>query len=177
MFAGGVATRLAPLGLGRLGLAALAAVVAGAAAAAILDPWLGVIDGAWIDNWAALSLIIGAIAAVVVGLAAHLGRLGIALAGFAMVLVANVFSGIASAPELLPEPVGALGQLMPAGAGGNLLRSTAFFDGAAAADHALVLAAWTAAGIAALIVAVARTRLPLLLNPDDREPAGARARP
>jgi choline dehydrogenase-like flavoprotein len=67
--------------------------------------------------------------------------------------VANAFSGIASAPELLPEPVGALGQLMPAGAGGNLLRSAAFFDGAGAAEHARVLAAWTAAGIAAFVAA------------------------
>ena len=41
-----------------------------------------------------------------------------------MVLVGNPFSGVGSAPELLPQPVGGIGQLMPPGAGGNLLRST-----------------------------------------------------
>jgi hypothetical protein len=47
-----------------------------------------------------------------------------------MVLVGNPLSGISSAPERLPEPAGALGPLLPPGAGGSLLRSTAFFDGA-----------------------------------------------
>ena len=49
-----------------------------------------------------------------------------------MVLIGNPFSGVGSAPELLPQPIGAIGQLMPPGAGGNLLRSTGFFDGAGA---------------------------------------------
>jgi hypothetical protein len=47
-----------------------------------------------------------------------------------MVLIGNPFSGVGTGPELLPQPVGAIGQLLPPGAGGNLLRSTAFFDGA-----------------------------------------------
>jgi hypothetical protein len=43
---------------------------------------------------------------------------------------------------------------MPPGAGGNLLRSTGFFDGAAAGGHLVVLLAWAAAG---LVLFAART--------------------
>jgi hypothetical protein len=47
---------------------------------------------------------------------------------------------------------------MPPGAGGNLLRSTGFFDRAAAGGHAAVLVAWTLAGLAVLLAAGARHR-------------------
>ena len=57
---------------------------------------------------------------------------------------------------MLPRPAGAIGQLMPPGAGAHLLRSTAFFDGAAAAGHAAVLAGWALLGLCALAVAARR---------------------
>jgi len=76
-----------------------------------------------------------------------------------MVFVGIPFSGVGSAPELLPQPVGWLGQLMPPGAGGNLLRSTGFFDGAGGGRHIAVLAIWALAGFAALGIAAARRRL------------------
>jgi hypothetical protein len=44
-----------------------------------------------------------------------------------MIFVGNPWSGIASAPELLPTSAGLIGRLLPPGAGGNLLRNTAFF--------------------------------------------------
>ena len=97
-----------------------------------------------------------AIAATVAGLQALIGAPGIAVAALLMVLIGNPFSGIASSPEMLPRPAGTIGQLMPPGAGGNLLRSTAFFDGAAAAGHAAVLAAWALLGLCALAVAARR---------------------
>jgi hypothetical protein len=52
--------------------------------------------------------------------------------------------------------VGGIGQLMPPGAGANLLRSTGLFDGAGAAEHVAVLAAWALAGLAALAIAELR---------------------
>jgi hypothetical protein len=97
-----------------------------------------------------------AIAAAVAGLQALIGRPGIAVVALLMVLIGNPFSGISSAPEMLPRPAGTIGQLMPPGAGGNLLRSTAFFDGAAAAGHALVLAAWALLGMGGLAIAARR---------------------
>ena len=47
---------------------------------------------------------------------------------------------------------------MPPGAGGNLLRSTGFFDGAGAGTHLVVLAAWSLVGLALLAAAALRSR-------------------
>ena len=54
------------------------------------------------------------------------------------------------------------GSCCPPGAGGNLLRSTGFFDGAAAGGHVAVLAAWVLAGLALLVAAAlhVRSRVP-----------------
>ena len=82
-----------------------------------------------------------------------MGERGAVLGALTMVLIGNPFSGVATAPELLPQPVGAIGQLMPPGAGGNLLRSTGFFDGAGAGSHVVVLVVWAVAGLALLAVA------------------------
>jgi hypothetical protein len=122
-------------------------LLAGLAATAIVEGWLDVLQGHWLANAAAFSVVVLAIAATIAGLRAWLGEKGIAVGALLMVLIGNPFSGVAAAPELLPRPVGDLGQLMPPGAGGNLLRSTGFFDGAAAGGHLAVLLAWAAAGV------------------------------
>jgi hypothetical protein len=92
-----------------------------------------------------------------------LGAGGIGLAVLAVFLLGNPLSGLTSAPELLPQPWGAVGQFLPPGAGGSLLRSVAFFDGAGAAVPAWVLAAW--AGVALLLTAATKAsrlrRLPV----------------
>jgi hypothetical protein len=75
--------------------------------------------------------------------------------------VGNPLSGITSAPELLPKPWGTLGQLLPPGAGGSLLRSTAFFGGWGSGAHLAVLIAWILFGCAAL--AASAWRQPRLL--------------
>jgi hypothetical protein len=153
---GVVAVLLTASWLGRLGLLAAGSILGGLAATAIVQSWLDVVGGSWAANAAALTLTILAIASIVAGLMAIFGEV---IAGaLTMVLIGNPFSGVGSAPELLPEPVGGLGQLMPPGAGGNLLRSTGFFDGAAAGGYALVLAAWALAGVALLVAAGIRER-------------------
>ncbi len=76
-----------------------------------------------------------------------------------MILVGNPFSAVATAPELLPRPAGGIGQLLPPGAGANLLRSTGYFDGAAAGGHIAVLAAWTCFGLALIGLAAWRLRV------------------
>ncbi|MFF5645823.1 MULTISPECIES: ABC transporter permease [Streptomyces] len=128
-----------------------AAGLVGVAATAIAHSWLGVITGDWWTEAGAIGLTVLAIGSAVAGLAALLGTKGIGLGALLMVLLGNSFSGVTSAPELLPEPVGAIGQWLPPGAGGSLLRSVAFFDGAAASGAALVLAAWAVLGLAAVL--------------------------
>jgi hypothetical protein len=145
---------------GRAGLLAAGSIGTGLVATAIIQGWLDVVGGDWVANAAVLSLVVLAIGSTVAGLYALLGERGIALGVLAMVFVGNPFSAASSAPELLPEPVGGLGQLMPPGAGANLLRSTGFFDGAAAGGHVAVLAAWALAGLVLLAVAAARSASP-----------------
>jgi hypothetical protein len=157
---GVLATVLASGALARAGLVLGGSVLAGLAATAIVQPWLDVVGGDWVANAAALSLTVAAMATVNARLRALVGERGIAHGALTMILVGNPFSGVGSAPELLPEPVGGLGQALPPGAGGNLLRSTGFFDGAAAGGYVWVLAAWAVAGLGLLFAAAARARVP-----------------
>jgi hypothetical protein len=113
-----------------------------------------------VANAAALSLTVLAIAAAVAGGYSLLGEKGAVLAALTMLLVGNPFSGVGSAPELLPQPVGGMGQLLPPGAGANLLRSTGFFDGAAAGGHIAVLGVWAVAALALVLIAGARHARP-----------------
>jgi hypothetical protein len=127
-------------------------VLAGLAGAAVLQGWLGVLPGGYLANAAAIGLFALATAATVTGLGALLGVPGVGLGAFLLFLVGNSLGGVAAAPELLPQPWGALGQWLPVGAGANLLRSTAFFDGAGAARPLAILAGYAVLG---LLLAVA----------------------
>jgi hypothetical protein len=142
---------------GRTCLVLAGSVLAGLSAALVVDTWLGVVEGSWLANAGVLTLTVLAIASAMVGLYALLGRHGLGLGAAAMILVGNPFSAAAAAPELLPQPVGGIGQLMPPGAGANLLRSTGFFDGAGAGEHVAVLAIWALAGLVALAWPMRRT--------------------
>lgn len=144
----GVAFAVAVPGVGRgVAGALLASVGSGAAVVGVAQSWLGVLEGDWWLNAGVVALTVAAISVTVVGLAALVGRAGIGLAALLMMVVGNPFSGIASAPELLPGGWGAFGQFLPPGAGGSLLRSTSFFDGAAAGQPLVVLGSWLAGGL------------------------------
>ncbi|MEV4880019.1 ABC transporter permease [Streptomyces cyaneofuscatus] len=130
-----------------------AAALVGLAAAAVTHSWLGVIAGSWWAEAGVLGLTVLAIGSAVAGLGALLGPRGLGVGGLLMILLGNSFSGVTSAPQLLPEPVGAIGQWLPPGAGGSLLRSVAFFDGSAAGGPVLTLALWSALGLAAVLIA------------------------
>jgi len=139
-----------PPGLRQTAAVLAAAVAGGLVATAMVQSWLGALGGTWIVNAGVLSLTMLATASLLLGLATLGGHVGLALGGLTMVLVANPWSGISSAPELLPEPLGWIGQLLPPGAGGNLLRSTAFFDNAGGEGHLAVLLTYTALGLSAI---------------------------
>ncbi|GAB2925964.1 membrane protein [Micromonospora polyrhachis] len=127
-------------------------VLAGLVGAAVLQGWLGVLSGTYLLNAAALGLFTLAVSATVAGLGAALGPAGLGLGTLLVFLVGNALSAIASAPELLPQPWGTLGQWLPIGAGGTLLRSTAFFDGAGALVPGLILAGYAMVGLALTLV-------------------------
>lgn len=151
-----------------------ASALVGIAATAIAHSWLGVVTGDWWTEAGAIGLTVLAIASAVGGLAALLGSKGIGVGALLMVLLGNSFSGVTSAPQLLPEPVGLIGQWLPPGAGGSLLRSVAFFDGAAAGGPAVTLAVWSAVGLAAVLAGARRrpeTGAAAAPSAERREPA------
>ena len=153
---GVLAAVLGSSGFRRAALAVTGSLLAGVAATLIVQTWLDIIEGSWAVNAAALSLTVLAVAAAVAGGYSLLGERGAVLVALTMVLVGNPFSAVGSAPELLPPPVGGIGQLLPPGAGANLVRSTGFFDGRAAGGHIAVLLAWALAGVALILIADAR---------------------
>jgi hypothetical protein len=157
---GVLGVRIASGALPRVGLLVAGSVLAGLTAALTVQSWLDVVDGDWLVNAGVLALTVLAIASFTAGLTALLGVPGVIVAALTLVLIGNPFSAVGSAPELLPEAAGTIGQLMPPGAGGNLLRSTGFFDGADAGGHVAVLVVWALAGIAALLASGARGRRP-----------------
>ncbi|MFI5833849.1 hypothetical protein ACIA5A_09250 [Micromonospora sp. NPDC051300] len=128
------------------------AVLAGAAGVAVLHGWLGLLDG---DPWreaGVIGLFSLAAAGTVAGLGALLGRAGLGLGALLVFLVGNPLSAVAAAPELLPQPWGTVGQFLPVGAGGTLLRSAAFFDGAGAGRPLAVLAGYALVGLALVLL-------------------------
>lgn len=135
-----------------------AAALVGLTAAGITQGWLDVIPG---NFWAltgsfALAVLAGGTA--VAGLGALLGQRGLGLGALLVVLLGNPFSGVTSAPEMLPQSVGLPGQWLPPGAGGSLLRSVAFFDGNGASGPLLTLSVWTLLGLAAVALAALQRR-------------------
>ncbi|GLY07995.1 MULTISPECIES: ABC transporter permease [Actinoplanes] len=146
-------------GTGRRIVGALAfAVAGGLAITAILQFWFGSLDGSYLTNVGAISLTVAATSFTLLGLESLLGYPGLGLGAVIMMLIGNPLSGSATAPEMLPGWSGALGQLLPPGAGGQLLRSVAFFDGHGSAHAIIVLAAWLAVGLALCVAGGVRSR-------------------
>ncbi|BFO19554.1 membrane protein [Streptomyces sp. KM77-8] len=149
---GGVAVTLLGLrGARAVGALTGSATLAGVVATALTHSWLEAVPGNWWAVAGTFALTALAMSAAVAGLAALVGRAGIALGSVVIMLLGNPFSGASSAPEMLPAPAGAIGQWLPPGAGATLLRSVSFFDGAATAGPALTLTWWAALGLGAVL--------------------------
>jgi hypothetical protein len=160
MLIGLVVTSLSRPGLGQASRLVAASAIVGLVAIGIVQGWLGILDGNPVVSAGVLGLMVLAIGATAAALTGLLGIGGIVVVAPLMVLVGNPFSSVSSAPQLLPKPVGLLGQPLPPGAGGNLLRSTAFFDRAGASGHLAVLVAWAVLGLVALAASALWHRQP-----------------
>ncbi|MCW3840161.1 hypothetical protein ONA70_08635 [Micromonospora yasonensis] len=145
------------------------AVLAGLVGAAVLHGWLGILGGSGWREAGAMALFALAAASTVAGLGGLFGGPGIGLGALLVFLVGNPLSAVGAAPELLPQPWGTVGQFLPVGAGGTLLRSAAFFDGAGASRALAVLTGYAALGLA--LVLVGRFRPAAAPAVDRRQPA------
>jgi hypothetical protein len=131
-------------------------VFAGAAAltiAAVLRYVFGSIETHFWEVTAGLTLGALATGLVVLGLGSLFGKTGLGIGAAVAMLLGNPLSGLASAPEMLPRGWCILGQLLPQGANGTLLRSTAYFSGAGATMAIVVLTCWALAGLVLIFVA------------------------
>lgn len=146
LIVGAVAALALPSARQRIAAVVGASVLAGLALVGVSQGWLGILEGSYLANSGVVMLGIAAIGLTVIGLRNVLGTAGIGVAALTFMVIGNPLSGITSASELLP--LGWLGQLLPPGAIGSGLRSTAYFDGAGAALPLLVLCAWALVGLA-----------------------------
>ncbi|WP_327257013.1 hypothetical protein [Streptomyces sp. NBC_01244] len=142
----------------RLAGALLFSVVTGAAVTAVLQFATHSIDGTYGITALGVALSMAAVSTTLLDLQALLGMAGFALGTALMMLLGNPLSGLATGPHWLPAGWSTLGQLLPPGASGSLLRAPAFFHGAGTGVPALVLTAWVATGTTLLLLADRRGR-------------------
>jgi hypothetical protein len=137
-------------------------VLAGLGAYLIAQGFLGALPHQPLATWAGFSLTILAISASTSAALTVIGPAGLGLSAAVMVFVGNPFSGVTSAPQLLPTAVDRIGQWLPPGAGASLIRDTAYFNGNGIGSHLAVLIAWATIGLAVTGLRGARAaRLPL----------------
>ncbi|MFJ4339563.1 hypothetical protein [Streptomyces sp. NPDC088915] len=135
----------------------LFSLLAGAAIAGCLQYGTGSLAGSYWLTALGLGLGMAALSMTFIGLEALAGFAGLGAGIAVMMLLGNPLSGLGSGPYWLPSGWSTLGQVLPPGASGSLLRSLAFFDGTGAAVPALTLAAWVALGLVLLFVADRRS--------------------
>ncbi|MEV6863430.1 hypothetical protein AB0M44_20800 [Streptosporangium subroseum] len=140
----------------RLAGVTLFALVAGAAVAAVLQYGFGSLHGTYWLTALGLSLGMAALSIPFLALESLLGFAGLGVGAAVMMLLGNPLSGLAG-PYWLPTGWATLGQLLPPGASGSLVRALAFFDGTGAGRPVLTLAAWALAGLLAILIADRRT--------------------
>lgn len=136
----------------RIGATGVVALLAGFSLASVVQFGFQTIVGSFLTNGLVFSLAVGAVVALVMGLRASLGLRGLGLAAVVLMLVSNPFSALTSAPEMLPGVWGMVGQLLPLGAFGHLLRSVAFFGGNGAVLPLWVLFGWITFGCALMLL-------------------------
>ncbi|HEY0120121.1 MAG TPA: hypothetical protein VGC04_15195 [Cellulomonas sp.] len=126
-------------------------VVGGVVVTAILQSWLGILQGSWWTNAAAMALALAAVAAPIMGAVALLGTPGIPLGPVVFLLFATPIAGATAPQQFLPGAWGSVGQWFPPGATATLMRLVSYFPGADSAFGWLVLAGWTVLGLAVLV--------------------------
>lgn len=128
---------------GLLGFSALSGVVV----AAVLQFMFGSIEHSFWPVAAAVALGIAALALPLAGLNECFGGKGFTIGAMTMMFLGNPFAGIATGATWLPAGVAIIGQVLPPGAAGTLVRSVAYFGGAGGTVAALTLSAWGVLGL------------------------------
>lgn len=122
------------------------AIVGGVLLAAVLQGWFHFLQGSAMANVAAIMLSLAATSAVIVGLHALIGRIGIPIGAILTLFIGNPLASLTTPKEFLPSPWGDLGQYFVPGATGTLLKSISYFPEASTAPQWLTLLGWLVLG-------------------------------
>jgi hypothetical protein len=133
------------------------AVLVGFALAAVLRFGVDTFAENYVIVALGIALGMSAISLTLVGLAGVVGLAGLGVGAVTMMLVGNPLSGITSTAYWLPAGWAEFGQLLPPGASGTLLRSSAFFDGHGGGESLVVLLCWAAVGVGLTLYAWRRS--------------------
>ncbi|HET9171574.1 MAG TPA: ABC transporter permease [Actinospica sp.] len=131
---------------------AIVCALTGLSAYLVAQGCLGALPGRHLETWAALALAMFSMSATIAGFIALFGPRGMGIGAVLLVFLGNPFSGVTSAPELLPGTAAEIGRLLPPGAGASLLRDTAYFHGHGPAEHLVVLIGWSLFGIVSIFL-------------------------
>ena len=137
-------------------VAGLAAILASFSIVAILNLWLGSLQGNYFLEVAVVALGIAAVSLTVMGAAALAGRVGLLLAIGLFFIIGNPIAGVSMPVELYPTGFGTFGQYLPLGAEVHLLRSVSYFPEASTVTQWATLGGWLALGALLLVIAPVR---------------------
>ncbi|GAA4430161.1 hypothetical protein GCM10023169_33220 [Georgenia halophila] len=138
-----------------LGAVALAVVVGLACSGALHG--LGSVTGAFWSLAGSVGLGFLATTLVAVGLINLAGMAGAAIVLLLIVLPGIGLAGLWTVPEAIPSIWGTVGQYLPAGATGTMMKATAYFGGGAL-EPALILLGWTVLGVLLVLLGGLRAR-------------------
>ncbi|MDL4817178.1 hypothetical protein [Actinomadura opuntiae] len=95
---------------------------------------------------------------IFLGLESLTGSAGIGLGGGVAMFLGNPLSGLSTGPHWLLETWATIGQLLPPGAAGSLLRANAYFDGIGDLQPIVTLTARVVFGLVLVVIADQRWR-------------------
>lgn len=131
----------------RILLVSVASALTGMTAAGVMAWVFGALPGNYWVSSLAMASILAAIGFALIGGHAVLGLVGFGLTAATLFLLGNPLNGVSLPVEFYPDGWGALGQMMPVGAGFELLKRINFFEAADQSAQWWVLAAWITVGL------------------------------
>jgi hypothetical protein len=162
-----------PVRAARQALALAAFAVIGALVSVLIaGPATGALPGGdFFAAWGIVALLLFAVAAPTGALIAARGVAGAGIAFLLFLIIGNIASGAASAPELLPGFWRFVGEYLPPGAAATALRNTMYFDGVALLQPLLVLVVFSLAGVVLeLVLGRRQMGIPLFESVPGTEP-------
>ena len=133
--------------------------VGGLVVAGVLRFMFGSIEHSVLPVAGAVALGIAALALPLAGLNDWFGGKGFTISAMIMMFVGNPFAGIATGASWLPQGVAVVGQALPPGAAGTLVRAVAYFEGAGGGAAAITLGVWATVGLLLYLTAPVKERL------------------